>query len=88
MEVYSHAAASGTSRAQGTLTPPPDYEQLYQAMQLDTVNETDRVRKKYACQGTFHPPPVQELTLSRVERGAFCVLWGVSCGSCGLSGTD
>ena len=81
MEVYSHAAASGTSRGRppGTLTPPPDYEQLYQAMQLDTVNETDRVRKKYACQGTFLPP-CSGVGPFHVESGALCVLWCVSCG--------
>src|SRR5579859_7017953 len=49
MEVYSTQAAH--SGRQGALTPPPDYEQLYQAMQLDTLNEEDRVRRKYACQG-------------------------------------
>lgn len=40
--------SSGTCR-----TPPPDYEQLYQAMQLDhsAEAEEERVRKKYACQG-------------------------------------
>jgi hypothetical protein len=40
----------------GSRTPPPDYEQLYQAMQLDHNEniEEERVRKKYACQGT--PP--------------------------------
>ena len=37
----------------GSSTPPPDYEQLYQAMQLEKLEglEEERVRKKYACQG-------------------------------------
>jgi hypothetical protein len=40
--------SSGTCR-----TPPPEYERLYQAMQLDhsAEAEEERVRKKYACQG-------------------------------------
>jgi len=44
----SRITASGNAPS-GSLTPPPDYEQLYQAMQLE--NHDDRVRKKYACQG-------------------------------------
>ena len=46
---------TGNSR-QGSLTPPPDYEQLFQAIQshnFDGLRE-ERVRKKYACQG--RPP--------------------------------
>ena len=60
MEIYSTQAAH--SARQGTLTPPPDYEQLYQAMQLDTLNEEDRVRRKYACQG---------LSLGVIVRGLY-----------------
>src|SRR5436305_3607105 len=39
----------------GSTTPPPDYEQLYQAMQLDVLEgiSEERLRKKYACQGKF-----------------------------------
>ena len=46
-EVYPHGSLTGS------LTPPPDYEQLYQAMQLDAIDGgEERVRRKYACQGT------------------------------------
>jgi hypothetical protein len=40
-------------RTSGRLTPPPDYEQLYEAMQMETMSDVaeERVRKKYACQG-------------------------------------
>lgn len=40
-------------RSSGRLTPPPDYEQLFQAMQVESMSEAaeERVRKKYACQG-------------------------------------
>jgi len=52
MEVYPRVA-SASSSSSGSLTPPLDYEQLYNAIQLDTSdgNEDERVRKKYACQG-------------------------------------
>jgi hypothetical protein len=45
--------SSSLSR-QSTPALPPDYEQLYSAMQLgefDVVGEEERVRRKYACQG-------------------------------------
>ena len=64
MEVYSTQPAH--SGRQGALTPPPDYEQLYQAMQLDTLNEEDRVRRKYACQGASLPIYVRCLYYSPV----------------------
>ena len=65
MEVYStthhHSRGDG---ARGTVTPPPDYEQLYQAMQFDTMvtEEGDRVRKKYACQG--NPPYIPGVSVA------------------------
>jgi hypothetical protein len=43
-----------SNRTSGSLTPPPDYEQLYQALQLESSFDglgEERVRKKYACQG-------------------------------------
>lgn len=50
-EVYPHGSLTGS------LTPPPDYEQLYQSMQLDAIDVgEERVRRKYACQGS---PPLQ-----------------------------
>ena len=47
LDVYPRRVGSGS------LTPPPDYDQLYQAMQVESMAEhdEDRVRKKYACQG-------------------------------------
>ena len=52
----SHAASSvSTNVGSRELSLPPDYEQLYSAMQLDvafdTTVEEERVRRKYACQG-------------------------------------
>lgn len=54
MEVYPRVA-SASSSSSGSLTPPLDYEQLYNAIQLDALdgNEDERVRKKYACQGKY-----------------------------------
>jgi hypothetical protein len=47
VEIYDQRVA-----ATGSRTPPPDYEQLYQSMQLDHADgDSERVRKKYACQG-------------------------------------
>ena len=52
--------ASGTAsgvvprdEVRGSLTSPPDYEALYQAMQVEKFDDSgnERVRKKYACQG-------------------------------------
>jgi hypothetical protein len=70
------AAANSPGGREGSLTPPPDYEQLYQAMQLDNFEglQEERVRKKYACQGP--PPPfllegVRVLTV-RTEIGCEC----------------
>ena len=61
VDVYARRSVSGGSSAsagrEGSLTPPPDYEQLYQAMQLDNFEglQEERVRKKYACQGLNRP---------------------------------
>jgi hypothetical protein len=55
VDVYSRSVSG---RSTGSLTPPPDYEQLYQAMQLDSNFDgigDERVRKKYACQGKRSP---------------------------------
>ena len=43
----------------GSSTPPPDYEQLYLAIQRGTFEgiEDERVRKKYACQGRHFSYP-------------------------------
>jgi len=49
--------SSSVSSRKSSLTPalPPDYEQLYSAMQIeggyDVAGEEERVRRKYACQG-------------------------------------
>ena len=58
MDVFDpRVSAAGRSTgvsAQGSLTHPPDYEQLYQAMQMQSYDDnggSERVRKKYACQG-------------------------------------
>ena len=64
VDVYApRRVGSAGSGREGSLTPPPDYEQLYQAMQLDGFDglHEERVRKKYACQGpTPHPSRVKE----------------------------
>ena len=46
IEVYPRRVGSGGST-------PPDCEQLYRAMKLESFErmEEERVRKKYACQG-------------------------------------
>jgi hypothetical protein len=46
IEVYPRRVGSGGSN-------PPDCEQLYRAMKLESFErmEEERVRKKYACQG-------------------------------------
>jgi hypothetical protein len=53
MDIYPGRNGPTSSSSLGGLTPPPDYEQLYHALQLDNFDGTgdDRVRKKYACQG-------------------------------------
>jgi hypothetical protein len=61
VDVYAQRRVGSTGSAgagrEGSLTPPPDYEQLYQAMQLDNFDglHEERVRKKYACQGSPLP---------------------------------
>jgi hypothetical protein len=49
--------ASSSSNKTGSSTPPPEYDLLYQALQLgsnlDGFGE-ERVRKKYACQGSSY----------------------------------
>jgi hypothetical protein len=59
VDVYARRSGGSAGRSvergrEGSLTPPPDYEQLYQAMQLDNFEglQEERVRKKYACQGS------------------------------------
>lgn len=44
----------GGSQCLGRSPSPADYEQLYRAMQLENFDGIgdDRVRRKYACQGT------------------------------------
>jgi len=49
VDVWNSRVTVTGNAPSGSLTPPPDYEQLFQAMQLE--NNDDRVRKKYACQG-------------------------------------
>jgi len=57
----------GNRRGSGSLTPPPDYEQLYEAMQVQGYEgiEEERVRKKYACQGRT---PILEVRLGPARR--------------------
>jgi hypothetical protein len=62
----------------GSRTPPPHYEQLYQAMQLDHHEniEEERVRKKYACHGTpllVYIPMRFEISCFGVGGGFVCV---------------
>jgi len=60
MDIYQRRGASS-----GRLTPPPDYEQLYQAMQVENMTDPaaeERVRKKYACQGSI----THQISLTKV----------------------